>query len=93
MYANAVSGPDAGDSFANLLYATGDFVPERHWQIVDLGNVFSIIRVRVTNSGGRNANQNISRTDLWNWKVRVLQRLSDLSKPYRSHYLELIACC
>jgi hypothetical protein len=43
------------------------------------------MRIRVTDAGSRNANQNIRRSNLRNWNVCVRQRFSDLSELYRSH--------
>src|SRR5215470_19781695 len=43
------------------------------------------MRIRVTDSRSRNANQNIGGTDLGNWNVGLLERFSDLKESRRSH--------
>jgi hypothetical protein len=42
--------------------------------------------IRVTDSGSRNANQNLGRANLRNWNVGMFQSLSDVSELYRSHH-------
>jgi hypothetical protein len=44
------------------------------------------MRIRVTDSGSRNANQNLGRANLRNWNVGMLQSLSDVSELYRAHH-------
>ena len=57
---------------ADFLHAPRDFVPERHRQIGDPGNAGAVMRVRMTDSGSSNANQNLGRANLRNWNVGLL---------------------
>src|SRR5512132_2053902 len=43
------------------------------------------MRIRVTDPGSRNANQNVRRSNLGNWNVRRLERFSDLDESHGSH--------
>jgi hypothetical protein len=54
--------------------------------MLNFGNARAVMRVRVADSSSRNPNQNIGWTDLRTWNFNILQRLSDLSEPYCSHY-------
>ena len=85
MYANAVAGCDIRDIRSDLFHEPRDFVAERDWQIVDLGNAGAIMRVGVANPGRANTNQNFRQTDLRNFNLRILQRCSDLYESYSSH--------
>jgi len=49
-----------------------------------LGNARAIMRIRVTDPGSRNANQNVRRSDLGNWNIRFRERFSELDKSHRS---------
>jgi len=40
----------------------------------------------VTDAGSRDANQNVRRSDLRNWNVRLFERFSDLDESRRSHF-------
>src|SRR4051812_37486067 len=44
------------------------------------------MRIRVTDAGSRNANQNVRRSNLRNWNIRFLERFSDLHESHRSHF-------
>src|SRR4029077_2304392 len=85
MYANTVASRDAVNIRTNSFHSAGDFVPERHRQIVDLRNARTIMSVRMANPGRLNSNQNIRRTDLGNCNVCILKRLPDLHESYSSH--------
>src|SRR5215471_4659957 len=61
-------------------------MPERERQIVHLRNAGAIMRIRVTDAGSRDANQNVRRPDLWYWNVCMFQSFSDLSELYCSHH-------
>src|SRR6266566_3885961 len=41
---------------------------------------------RIDDSGSRNANQNIGRSDIGNWNVRLLERFSNLHESHRFHF-------
>jgi len=47
------------------------------------------MRIRVTDAGSCNANQNVRRSQLGNWNVRLLERFSELHEPHRSHFLAI----
>ena len=85
MHANAVAGFYLSNVFTDFFDAPRDFVAKRERQTVDLGNARAIMRVRVTDSGSGNANQNFIRTDLRNWNFRFLKRPSDSRQPDGSH--------
>ena len=71
---------------ADFLHVARDFVPESQRQIINLGNASPIMRILVTDSSSRDANQNVGWTDLGNWNVRVLERFSDLHESHRFHF-------
>src|SRR6476660_1303326 len=54
--------------------------------MLNFGNARAVMHVRVADSSSRNPNQNIGWTDLGTWNFNILQRLSNLSEPYCSHY-------
>jgi hypothetical protein len=86
MNANTIARSHIRDIRAHLFDAPRHFVSERQWQIVDPGNAGAIMRIRVTDSGRLNANQDLIRTNLRNWNLRILERLSDLDESCRSHF-------
>ena len=43
------------------------------------------MRIRVTDAGSRNANQNFGWSNLRHRNIRILQRFSDLRQSHRSH--------
>src|SRR5207247_11279460 len=47
------------------------------------------MRIRVTDAGSCNANQNVRRSQLGNWNVRLLKRFSELHESHRSHFLAI----
>src|SRR5215217_3391439 len=71
---------------ADFLHPTRDFVPESKRQTINFGNAGAIMRIRVTDSGSRNTNQNVRRSDLGNWNICILERSSDLVESHRSHF-------
>jgi hypothetical protein len=68
------------------LHATSYFVSERQRKTIDFRNTGAVMRIRVTDPGSCNANQNVGRSDLGNWNVRFLERFSDLHESHRSHF-------
>jgi hypothetical protein len=78
MHTNAISWCDVSNPFSETFDASGDFVSERHRQSINLGNAAAVMRVRMTDSSGSNANQNVGGADLWNWNFRVSERLPQL---------------
>src|SRR5882724_7519314 len=76
------------------LHATSYLVSERQRKTIDVGNAGAIMRIRVTDSGSSDPNQNVGRSDLGNWNVRFLERFSDLHESHRSHFMSvLLAFC
>src|SRR6266568_623842 len=65
---------------ADFLQAARDLVPERERQIINLGNASLIMNIRMTYPRSRDANQNVRRSDLGNWNVR-------LNEPHRPHFV------
>src|SRR5207237_10826491 len=84
-YVEPVAGSELGGIRSDPFPAPRDFVAERDWQIVELGNAGAIMRVGVANPGRANTNQNFRQTDLRNFNLRILQRCSDLYESYSSH--------
>src|SRR5438034_7337979 len=70
---------------AGFLHVARDFVPESQRQRTNSRNTGAIMRIRVTDAGSRNANQNVERCELGNWNVRLLERFSELHESHRSH--------
>src|SRR6266566_3885964 len=70
--------PDIGSSDVLIRVAAAGIVNSR--------NASAIMRIRVTDSGSRNANQNIGRSDIGNWNVRLLERFSNLHESHRFHF-------
>src|SRR6266436_2741390 len=68
------------------LHATSYFVSERQRKTIDVGNAGAIMRIRVTDSRSTDPNQDVLRSDLGNWNVRLLERFSDLHESHRSHF-------
>src|SRR5262249_46082971 len=85
--ANAISRREVCKLRANFFHATRDFVPECEWQRINLRNAGPIVRIRVTDPGSRDANENVRRPDLGNWNVRLLERFSDLHELHRPHFV------
>src|SRR5262249_44105953 len=73
MYAHTIARRDMFDLGTNFVDATGDFVAERDRQTVNPGDTGTIMRVRMTDPGSRNANQNVGGTNLGDWNIDVLQ--------------------
>ena len=71
---------------ADFLYAACNLMSESQRHMLNFGNSGAIMRIRVTDSGSRNANQNLGWANLRNWNVRMFQSLSDVSELYRSHH-------
>jgi hypothetical protein len=72
VYTDAIARRDVPDVCANFLDAPGHFMTQRNGQIVYRGNTGAVMRIRVTDASRRDAKQNIGRTYLGNWNVRVL---------------------
>src|SRR5205814_6379906 len=84
---NAISRRQVRDLRANFFHGAGDLVPKCQRQRINLRNTGAVVRVRVTDPGSCNANQNVGRSDLGNWDVRLLERFSDLHESHRSHFV------
>src|SRR5207245_5312433 len=84
---NAIALREVRNLRANFFHAASNFVPECHRQRINFGNAGAIVRVRVTDPGSRDANQNIRRSDLGNSNVRLLERFSDLHESHRPHFV------
>src|SRR5438270_2497951 len=83
---NAISRRQVRDLRANFFHGAGDLVPKCQRQRINLRNTGAVVRVRVTDPGSCNANQNVGRSDLGNWNIRLLERFSDLPESHRSHF-------
>src|SRR4051794_19128242 len=58
---------------------------ERQRQTINFGNARAIMRIRVTDAGRGDPNQNLGSSNLRHRNVRVLQRFSDLCQSHRSY--------
>jgi hypothetical protein len=63
----------------------GDFMPERKWQSIHRRNSRSIMRVRMANASGANANQNIRGTAIRQFDPLLFQRRTDCGKTNSFH--------
>src|SRR4051812_31275262 len=86
MHTNTVAGCNIRDICTNFFDTPSNLVPQRNGQIIDFGNTSAVMCVRMADSSSRDPNQNIGGTALWNFNIRIEQRLSYLCELYRSHH-------
>ena len=73
MQTDAIALAEARDFCADLLDSSGNFMTKRYRQIVRTQKSAAVMRIRMTNARGANANQNVVRTDVRRFRFRKAQ--------------------
>ena len=77
MHANAIAFAEACNFDADFLDSPGYFMPERYRQIFRSQKSAAVMRIRMTNAGSADPNQDVARADVWRFNFAKLKRAAD----------------
>lgn len=88
MNAHAVALPELSHGFADCFYDAGNFVAERQGQGMNARFPGAIMRVRMANAGGVDADEHIGITRSWNRNFVEFERAVGCDEPDGFHWRE-----